>query len=93
MRPFHPRTLRNLRAAHGLTQAGAAALVHVSPGAVDHWEAARAKPDPARWELLLIKLDAHERYGQRLGAAETLDELDARARIGAELDALLGRVA
>jgi DNA-binding transcriptional regulator YiaG len=52
--------LRALRREHRLSQMELAGLVHLSGAArISDWERGVHPIDPARWELLLIKLHRH----------------------------------
>lgn len=56
-------TLRELRAEAGLSQTAIARMVHLSgPSRVSDWECGKHPIDPARWELLLIKLGKHREF-------------------------------
>lgn len=59
----NPDMLRELRAAAGLSQTAIAKMVHLSgPSRVSDWELGKHPIDPARWELLLIKLGKHREF-------------------------------
>jgi transcriptional regulator with XRE-family HTH domain len=62
---LHPDrdTLRELREEAGLSQTALAKMVHLSgPSRVSDWECGKHPIDPARWELLLIKLGKHHAF-------------------------------
>lgn len=66
MNPPSPVVIRIARSAAGLTQAAAAALVHLS--AQSRWaeyENGSVKPDQARWELFLLLTNQHPIYALR----------------------------
>jgi transcriptional regulator with XRE-family HTH domain len=55
--------LRELREEAGLSQKALAKLIHLSgPSRVCDWELGKHPIDPARWELLLIKLGKHREF-------------------------------
>lgn len=58
-----PDTLRELRTEAGVSQTMIAKMVHLSgPSRVSDWEKGKHPIDPARWELLLIKLGKHNDF-------------------------------
>lgn len=50
-----PEAIRSRRAAAGLTQTAAAALIHSSKRTWQDWEAGIARMHPGLWELFLFK--------------------------------------
>jgi len=50
-----PEEIRSRRAAAGLTQTAAAALIHSSKRTWQDWEAGIARMHPGLWELFLFK--------------------------------------
>jgi putative transcriptional regulator len=50
-----PGAIRSRRAAAGLTQKAAAALIHSSKRTWQDWEAGIARMHPGLWELFLLK--------------------------------------
>lgn len=64
----HPRDIRSVRQAAGITQAQAAQLVHLGSGSRwSEFESGSKTIDMARWELLLVKLGKHPDYPTRQG--------------------------
>lgn len=58
-----PDVLRELREAAGLSQTALAELIHLSgPSRISDWEHGKHPIDPARWELLLVKLGQHPKF-------------------------------
>jgi transcriptional regulator with XRE-family HTH domain len=61
--PPKPEALRELREAAGLSQTALAKLVYLSgPSRISDWEHGKHPIDPARWELLLVKLGRHPSF-------------------------------
>ena len=59
----NPALIRKTRLTLGHTQAEAAVLVHSSTRAWQFWEAGTRSMPVALWELFLIKIGAHPRFG------------------------------
>lgn len=61
-----PANLRTLRTEAGLSQNALAELVYLSGFArISDWERGKRPIDPARWELLLVKLDKHRAFKRK----------------------------
>lgn len=56
MNPPTPEEIKSARAAAGLTQSSAAALIYVSLRTWQQWEAADREMSPAFFELFLLKI-------------------------------------
>lgn len=65
MKPPTPHQIRSVRLALGLTQAEAAAWVHVTPRAWQWWESGERQMPLASWELCVVKAGLHPVYGER----------------------------
>jgi transcriptional regulator with XRE-family HTH domain len=50
--PPRPKTIRQLRTEHGLSQPQLATRLRVTPGTVSGWETGRRRPDAARLRAL-----------------------------------------